>query len=118
MNKLLNEALIVTLVVIPFCVIYGKGLDYYRETVVEPKVGMKCGDGTPNETWIDTKHILIPTYNCATFKHYGEYNRWFISKAKDFVLESKPAIDETKEYFKETSKGIAELLVDIMEILK
>jgi hypothetical protein len=34
------------------------------------------------------------------------------------VLESKPAIDETKEYFKETSKGIAELLVDIMEILK
>jgi hypothetical protein len=66
MNKLLNEALIVTLVVIPFCVIYGKGLDYYRETVVEPKVGMKCGDGTPNETWIDTKHILIPTYNCAT----------------------------------------------------
>ena len=86
MKNLLNEVL--TLMIVLFVLaVYFKGADYYNETVVEPQVGMKCGDGNPIETWHDTQTILMPTHDCTTLDHHFGYFRWIVIKVIELIIE-------------------------------
>ncbi len=113
MRKLFNEVFIFTFLVLPFLLVYAKGLDYYRETVVEPAVGMKCGDGKPIETWYATERILTPTYDCHNKEHYIAYAKWFSTKVPEVLNANEGFIDETISYFKEVTVIVVDILKDI-----
>lgn len=86
-KNLLNEVL--TLMMVFFVLAaYLKVADYYDETIVEPKIGMKCGDGNPIETWRETETIFIPTHDCTTLDHHLDYFRWFVIKVIELIMES------------------------------
>lgn len=110
MKKLFNEVFIFLFIILPFLVVYAKGLDYYRETVVEPTVGMKCGDGKPNITWYAGEEIHTPTYDCYNKEHYLAYAKWFASKVPEVLSANEGFIDETIDYFKK----VTVIIVDIM----
>jgi len=70
---------------------------------VELAVGMQCGNGKSIEKWHNVERILIPTHDCANYKHYLEYNKWSLSTAKDFISDSwhEEETKETISHFKE-----------------
>lgn len=114
MKKLFNEVFIFLFIILPFLVVYAKGLDYYRETVVEPIVGMKCGNGEPNVTWYAGEEIHTPTYNCYNKEHYIAYTKWFAAKVPEVLKTNEGFIDETISYFKEITIIVVDLLNDII----
>ncbi len=113
MRKLFNEFFIFFVLVLPFLIVYAKGLDYYRTEVVEPAVGMKCGDGKPIETWYATERILTPTYNCHTKEHYVAYAKWLAEKVPEVLGDNEEVIDSTIAYFKEITVIVVDILTDI-----
>ena len=112
MKKLFNQVFVFVFFVLPFLFTYAKGLDYYRETVVEPAVGMKCGDGKPNVTWYAGEEIHTPTYDCYNKEHYVAYAKWFASKVPEVLAENEGVIDGTIDYFKEIVKVMVPVMKD------
>ena len=117
MKKLFDDIFILVTFVLPFIFIYGKGLDYYRTTVVEPRVGMECSNGDDKVTWYYGDEIRTPTANCHTLEHYLEYNRWFVKKAPEVIASYGPEIEEYKAYFKEIMVSLTAMFYDIFNIL-
>lgn len=115
MKKFFDEAFIFVFLVIPFLLIYAKGIDYYNEVVIEPAVGMKCANGEPIETWVNTERILIPTHNCHTFEHYINYTKWLAMKIPELLSDNNETIDKVINYFKEIMVIIVELLTNVIE---
>ncbi len=113
MRKLFNEVFVFVFLILPFLIIYAKGLDYYRETVVEPTVGMKCGDGKPKITWYAGEEIHTPTYDCYNKEHYIAYAKWFSTKVPEVLNANEGFIDETISYFKEVTVIVVDILKDI-----
>lgn len=102
MNKLIKEVFIF-LLFFPLLIIYGKGIDDYRAIEVEPKLGMKCGDGNPIESWYATERILTPTADCMTIEHYADYSKWFTMKAIEFIKDNEDKLDPVLAYLKEVT---------------
>lgn len=110
MKKLSNEIFFFIFFVVPFLLIYSKGYDYWKETVLEPRIKMKCGDGEPIVEWHNSEEYQIPTHDCAKLEYYMEYNKWFLVIAKDFIAEHSPTYEEIKVHIIEMIGNIIELI--------
>lgn len=118
MRKVFDETFIFIFFVLPFLVIYAKFFDYYNVTVVEPKVGMKCGDGTPKETWVNGETILIPTYDCTTLDHYLGYAEWFAKAVPAYLAEHSEFFKAVKDYFMKVMDLMVGMFMEIFTFLK
>ncbi len=110
MKKLADEMFILIFFVLPVLLIYSKGYGYWKETVLEPRLGMKCGDGEPIIKWHEMKEYQIPTHDCTTFRYILEYNKWFVVTTKNLIVEHSPTYNDVKDY-------IIEIINDTVEVV-